>query len=207
VNADFFAHFGIFVRRHFLSRDVCRALIADAARASSRPASVRDGGVQSVDARYRSTRIADVSDRSVALVRGQVLALQPELERHFQRTTVACRTPEFLVYRAGDFFAPHADSIAAGSTADVVVTDRRISVVVFLNGESQSLTDGGYTGGTLDFYGLLDDPRTKDRPFPLTGEEGLLVAFRPETVHGVAPVVDGERFTVVTWFEGDHKSV
>jgi SM-20-related protein len=205
VNADFFAHFGIFVRRHFLSPEVCRALIADAARAVSRPASVRDGGVQTVDERYRSTRIAAASDASVALVRAEVLALKPVLERHFQLTTTGCRTPEFLVYRAGHFFAPHADSVAVGGASDVVVTDRRISVVVFLNGESQAAT--GYTGGTLDFYGLVDDARTKNRPFSLTGEEGLLVAFRPETVHGVAPVVDGQRFTVVTWFEGDHKSV
>jgi len=207
VNADFFTHFGIFVRRGFLGGEMCRALVADAARAASRPATVRDGGRQTVDERYRSTRIANVSEASVASVRAEVLALKPVLERHFQLPTTGCRTPEFLVYRAGDFFAPHADSVAVGGASDVVVTDRRISVVVFLNGESRSAGDDGYTGGTLDFYGLVGDPRTRNRPFSLTGEPGLLVAFRPETLHGVAPVVDGERFTVVTWFEDDHRTV
>ncbi len=207
MNAEFFAHFGILVRRHFLSPDVCRALVAEAARAATHPASVRDAGVQTVDARYRSTHIADVSDESIALVETKVLALKPTLEQHFQLTTTGCRTPEFLIYRSGDFFAPHADSIPAGGASDAVVSNRKISVVVFLNGESPSAADGDYSGGTLDFYGLIDDARAKSRPLSLTGEQGLLVAFRPETVHGVAPVIAGERFTVVTWLEGDHGNV
>jgi predicted 2-oxoglutarate/Fe(II)-dependent dioxygenase YbiX len=36
----------------------------------------------------------------------------------------------------------------------------------------------------------------------LCGEEGLLVAFRAETLHEVRPVTHGVRFSVVTWFRG-----
>ena len=70
------------------------------------------------------------------------------------------------------------------------------------NGESAEPESGFFTGGTLGFFGLMDDPRMADREFGLTGQAGLLVAFRPEIVHRIAPVTDGERFTIVTWFEG-----
>jgi predicted 2-oxoglutarate/Fe(II)-dependent dioxygenase YbiX len=62
--------------------------------------------------------------------------------------------------------------------------------------------DDAYQGGELEFYGLVDDARLKNRALPLTGEAGLLVAFRAETMHAVSPIVAGERLTVVTWFEG-----
>jgi SM-20-related protein len=47
----------------------------------------------------------------------------------------------------------------------------------------------------------MDDERARSVGFPLIGEAGLLLAFRPNLVHEVTPVTHGERCTVVTWFE------
>jgi predicted 2-oxoglutarate/Fe(II)-dependent dioxygenase YbiX len=33
-------------------------------------------------------------------------------------------------------------------------------------------------------------------------EPGLLVAFEPEVEHGVLPVLQGNRFSIATWFVG-----
>jgi SM-20-related protein len=202
VDAEFFRHFGIYIQRGFLSPDQCRRFIADAQAAASEPATVRENQVNVVDHDYRRTTIASVSPESVAIVSDMLLALRPNLEQHFKVRTTACRTPEFLIYRPGDFFRPHADNIPAHAESDAVVTSRRISTIVFLNSESPRPHPGSFTGGALGFYGLIDDPRASEREFALTGEAGLLVAFRPEIVHRVAPVTDGERFTIVTWFEG-----
>jgi predicted 2-oxoglutarate/Fe(II)-dependent dioxygenase YbiX len=201
LDAQVFAHFGLFVRKGFLTPDLCRRLADDVRRSASHRATIRDGGRQLVDEKYRSTHIVDVSEASHSLVRASVEALKPELEQHFDVTTSGCREPEFLAYRKGDFFAPHADSVRAGHARDDVVTGRRISVVIFLNGESDTAADGRYVGGALEFYGLLDDPRMKERAMSLSGEEGLLVAFLPDVIHSVAPVVEGERYSVVTWFD------
>jgi len=202
VDAKFFAQFGLYVKPGAVDAADCRRLAAEAREANATPATIRDHGEQLVDENYRRTRIAEVSSESVQLVADLLDSLKPSLDAHFGVAAASFRRPEFLVYRAGDFFAPHADSVTSGNEEDAVVTGRVISAVLFLNGESETSEDGGYQGGTLDFYGLLDDERLKDRAFPLTGEEGLLVAFRPDVVHGVSPVTSGERCTVVTWFEG-----
>ena len=104
-----------------------------------------------------------------------------------------------MIYREGDFFLPHEDS---GHEPDDVeeVKERQVSAVLFLNAESEVPGPDIYGGGSLSFYGLIDDPRMKGRGIPLIGEPGLLVAFRPELVHEVTPVTHGERYTVVTWF-------
>ena len=201
MDAEFFRHFGMYVKRGFLSDEACSRLIAGARAATSKPATVRERHANVVDDDYRRTRIADVPADAVALVSEMLMGLRPSLDRHFHVTTTGCRTPEFLVYRPGDFFRAHADSVPSGAERDDIVTGRLISTIVFLNGESPASAPGSFTGGALGFYGLVDDPRAQDREFPLTGEPGLLVAFRPDIVHRVAPVTAGERFTIVTWFE------
>ena len=201
MDAEVFAHFGMYVERGFLSADQCQLLISDAKVAASKPATVREAAVDVVDDDYRRSRVAELSAGSVALVSDKLAALRPMLESHFQVKTTGCRRPECLIYRQGDFFKAHADSVPSGTERDDVVTGRVISTVVFLNGESPSPEAGSYTGGSLSFFGLMDDPRMQDREFPLTGEAGLLIAFKPEIVHRVAPVGHGERFTIVTWFE------
>ena len=81
---------------------------------------------------------------------------------------------------------------------------RRLSVVLFLNRQAKEATPGGFCGGSLVFYGLINDPRAKQIGFPLVAEPGLLIAFPSDLVHEVTPVTDGERYTVVSWF-GDQR--
>ena len=77
---------------------------------------------------------------------------------------------------------------------------RQVSVVLFLNSESEIPNPDAYAGGSLTLYGLLQEPLWEKYGFSLKGETGLLVAFRSDVFHEVIPVTEGERFTVVSWF-------
>jgi SM-20-related protein len=202
LNADFFRTFGLYIARDFFDRDLCARLRAEARAAAADPATVRQQGTEYiVDEEVRRTQLARVSEASEQLVEHRLKALKGTLERHFRVTTSGIRWPQFLVYREGDFFRPHADSSAAVD-APAVATGRRVSIVMFLNGEGDRADDESYAGGSLTFYGLMRDARADDRGFPVTGEAGLLVAFPSQLVHSVTPVTRGMRFTVVSWLEG-----
>jgi PKHD-type hydroxylase len=202
LNADFFRNFGLYVAPEFFDGDLCARLRAEARGAAADPATVRKRAADyEVDEQIRRTQLARVSETTEALVEQRLLALKGTLDRHFGVTTTGIRWPQFLVYREGDFFRPHADS-STDEDAPPIATRRRVSIVIFLNGEGNSPDEDSYSGGSLTFYGLMDDARAADRGFPLTGEAGLLVAFPSSYVHSVTPVTRGTRFTIVSWLEG-----
>jgi predicted 2-oxoglutarate/Fe(II)-dependent dioxygenase YbiX len=106
------------------------------------------------------------------------------------------------LYREGDFFRAHPDDSAKADAPDFV-RRRSVSAVVFLNGVSPTESDG-YSGGSLVFYGLMDDGTSEESVgLALAGETGLLIAFPSELVHSVSPITAGERYTLVGWFFED----
>jgi predicted 2-oxoglutarate/Fe(II)-dependent dioxygenase YbiX len=203
LNADFFRSFGFYIDHDFFDRDLCARLRAEARAAAGDAATVRTQGAEyAVNEQIRRTHLARVSNASAALVERRLMALKGNLDRHFNVTTTGIRPPQFLVYRAGDFFRPHADN-STSADAPAVATGRRVSIVIFLNGEGAAADHEAYSGGSLTFFGLMNDARADDRGFPITGETGLLVAFPSQYVHSVTPVTLGVRCTIVSWLEGD----
>ena len=202
-NADFFTRFGLFVVRDFFEPELCAELLSEARSAAGAPATVVRKGVTRtvVDEELRRTKQARVSEATSSLVEARLLALQAELETHFGMTLAYWQEQKFLVYREGDFFSPHRDSLGAHVPGvSESAEERKVSVVVFLNGESEAPGPNVYGGGYLRIYGLMDDPRMEGYGIPLIGEPGVLVAFRSELIHEVTPVTHGERFTIVSWF-------
>lgn len=200
--ADFFSTLGLFVAREFLPANTCATIRAEVRSAAVRPTLVRESGhTYVVDENTRRTKWADVSPETVAFVAERLLSVKPELERQFDCRLESCQRPQFLVYRKGDFFLQHRDR-GAEEDAPEFSRRRQVSAVTFLNGESNDAAPETYRGGSLTFYGLLDDEGLggKSMGFPLIGEEGLLVAFPTDLVHEVTPVLDGERYTIATWF-------
>jgi SM-20-related protein len=195
--AEFFVPFGLFAQREFLDAALCEALRREMAAAPGRPSPVAEGAADAVDQSYRKTVSAQVSDATKSLVQSRLEPLKPILERHFGIPLNGCQPPQLLRYRVGDYFRAHADHEAEGPKH---VTERRVSAVVFLNGESDDDEPGSYSGGALTFFGLMGDPRGDAVGFPLDGEPGLLVAFHSDLVHSVTPVTRGERFSIVSWF-------
>jgi predicted 2-oxoglutarate/Fe(II)-dependent dioxygenase YbiX len=202
-DADFFARWGLFVRRGFLARDACERLIEEIRRARQEPARVyRQTVASQIDPGARKTASADVSAEASAALGRALEDVRPDLARHFHVELRACQPIDFLVYRPGDFFEAHADGGAASSSETPHVAARRVSAVVFLNDAAGAAPApaGRFSGGALTFK-LMDDPRASHAGFPLDAEAGLLVAFPAELVHEVGTVTSGERFTAVAFFE------
>ena len=197
ASADFLSLLRLFVVKDFFDAGLCARLREEARCGATKPARVHDGEASEIDERFRRTRRVLVSDLTAAFVEDRLMAIQPEIEKHFNLPLSGCQKPQFLIYREGDFFARHDDG---GESGDPKIRERRVSVVIFLNGESDELREDCYGGGALKFYGLLDDPRARHLGIPLAGETGLLIAFRSDLHHEVRPVTHGERHTIVSWF-------
>lgn len=142
----------------------------------------------------KATRLA-VATETRARLRGQLLERKRPLEEHFGITLSECEEPQFLRYEEGDYFVAHQD----GNTP-LIFDDsrhRKVSVVIFLNSQSQEPAPETYGGGALVFHGPYHEPPLR---VPVAAAPGTLVAFRAETTHEVAPVIHGERYTIVSWY-------
>src|SRR5208283_3367872 len=129
-------------------------------------------------------------------VRQRLLDLMPALGAHFQVDLSGCQGPEFLRYRVGSFYKMHHD----GGPSHSVAAGRRVSTVLFLNGQSKEPAEVSFGGRALVFYGLMQGEQWKNIGLPLEARAGLLIAFRSSVFHEVQPVTHGERLTVVSWF-------
>lgn len=198
MDPSFFARFGLYVAPDFLDEDACRRVRAAMEEAQKVEATVEDEGELEVDRSHRKTRVAKVDPETSTLVRDRLNGLRETLAGHFDFPLAECEKPQFLVYEEGDFFRPHMDS--SDKDADEA-SGRRVSAVIFLNGASEEPSPDVYGGGSLSFYGLLqDDPKGQGVGLPLVGSAGALVAFPSHMIHGVTPVTHGRRYTIASWF-------
>jgi SM-20-related protein len=179
------AHFNLFLLRNFMDPDSCAGLRAELALAPTTQAPVYiEGAEGTVHETVRKTKSLHPADETIEQMCERLFSQKPALESHFGTSLTDCERPQFLRYETGDFFVRHQDGNTDQLDFDHLRV-RRISIVVFLN--------DSFSGGSLTFY----DPTTV---FALTGETGLLVAFKADTLHEVLPVTSGERFTIVSWF-------
>jgi len=197
--ADFFRKFELFVVERFFDSDLCNQLRADMGAGVPSAGRVGSDGVEFVvDREIRRVTQSKVNDTSTALVKARLIGVKPDLERHFNLALADCQNPQFLHYITGDFYLRHRDGgVRAGSLSS---KSRRISAVIFLNDTSVEPRDGMYGGGALTFYELFDGPVGPSLGFPLEADEGLLIAFRADVLHSVAPVTHGDRYTIASWY-------
>lgn len=193
----FFSSLGLFLRHGFLDPALCARLRSEMRAASSEKASVVRKGSDAVDESIRKVLCASLEESTALLVGERLLELEPRLEQHFGVSLTGCDGPQFLMYSDGAFYGPHRDKGGSPELAK-----RQVSIVVFLNAQSEEPAADCYGGGSLTFHGLLEGPEWENCAFPLEAEPGLLIAFSSGTLHEVKPVTFGERFTVVAWFLG-----
>jgi len=180
--------FDLYTVKNFFDPEARRDLIDEMRRAQSTPAPTYGKGDAAVDERVRRVNRIIPSSGSIEDVRRRLERQQSQIEHRFDVRLSCCEEPQFLFYRAGDFFVAHQD----GNTGLINLESdrlRRVSVTVLLNDHTD------YEGGALVF----SDYRTGKR-VEFAGEAGTLLAFRSETTHEVTPVKSGERYSIVTWF-------
>ena len=154
-------------------------------------------GEQRVDLDSRNVDCCLPPKEIRAFLKQRLMAIKPELEKHFGMRLTSCEAPQYLIYEPGDFFKPHRDG---SSEVQNFARSRRVSVVIFLNRQSPEPAEDAYGEGQLTFYGLLDGPQWEKCASPLDSEPGLLIAFPSDKWHEIKPVSHGRRFSVVTWF-------
>jgi len=199
TNSETAAAFGVFLRERFLDEQTCARIIAEIRDAPTTQAPVYiEGSPGNVHENVRKATSLHPSDETIAWVHERLLEQLPALSNHFKIDLTDCERPQFLVYRAGDFFVRHQDGNNKQLDFDHLRV-RRISIVVFLNNNSAGLEAGTFSGGALLFC-REGDAENAPLTLPLWGETGLLVAFASETLHEVTPVNSGERFTIINFF-------
>jgi SM-20-related protein len=198
---EFFKRLGLFVAGDFLDAEQCAHLCSEVL--ASPTTQGRVGGDNSkkdgwVDESRRRVLCAEVSKSTKLLLRSRLVQLKPSLEKHFQVSLNACDGPHFLRYSPGNFYSPHRD---VDTDSPDHLKGRQVSIIVFLNPSTQDpVFEGGYGGGALTFYGLMQGEPWEKCGFSLDASPGLLIAFRPDVLHEVKPVTFGQRLTVAAWF-------
>ena len=189
--------FDLYMVRSFFNVETCDEFISEMCRSTVGAATVYGRAESaSVDENVRRAERLIPSPETTGRVRQRLLEHRGEVEKHFGVSLSGCEEPQFLRYGVGDFFVAHQD----GNTG-MLLSDRerwrRISVVIFLNRQTEAPETDGYCGGSLVFSDWRS-PNRKNLHLPV--ESGTLVAFRSETTHEVLPVTHGERYSIVSWY-------
>lgn len=194
TTGDAAGRFGLLVRREFFDARECREIVARMRAGAEGAASVYGvGASERVEERVRRVARHTPPRETIEAVRRRLLECMPEVGRHFGRALSECEEPQFLRYRVGDFFVAHQD----GNTGMMRLEQesRLVSVVVFLNSQTDADDAQSFGGGSLVFHDWRADAR-----LDFAAEAGTLVAFRAETTHEVTPVTRGERHTIACWY-------
>jgi SM-20-related protein len=184
--------------RDFLSPADCQALRDELRQAGGRPAALLgQEGSGKVHPQVRKVTRSRVPFSTCERLTRLFMERRDRLERHFGIPLGSCEEPQFLRYETGDFFVAHQD----GNTPLIYDQSRfrKISVVLFLSAQSDEPVPETYGGGSLVLHGHYSGPSLQQ---PVIASPGTLVAFHAETTHEVTPVTHGERFTIVSWFQG-----
>ncbi len=200
--ADFFSRIGLFRVQDFLETTLCAELRNQMLSGVSQPGRVwKPGSDQDVvDPKLKQrSEITSIATATEALVKARLLSIIPQLEGHFKVALSDCQRPKFVIYKEGDFYSAHADS-SVETSAPPSLKERKVAVTLFLNTEAAEPGQDSYCGGSLTFYGLIDEPPWNAFGLPLVGQEGLLVAFLPTVVHEVKRITYGVRYAITTWF-------
>lgn len=198
TTAEATARFNLYLVRDFFDARTCGEIIAELCSAQDSPATVYGVGESgSVDERVRRVLRLQPSPDTVERVTRRLVECRREVEAHFGISLNSCEDPQFLRYRVGDFFVAHQDG-NTGLLLNDREQSRKISVVIFLNWQSETPEARSYGGGSLVFSEWRPD-RIRGQ-FRFSGGVGTMIAFPSETTHEVIPVTRGERYSIASWY-------
>jgi SM-20-related protein len=196
-NSGLAAELELFLDDAFLDARECERLLAELRSARGGAASVYGRGESSsVDEMMRRTARLRPARAAVEFVRRRLNERRAALEEHFRVRLCDCEEPQFLRYDVGGFFVAHQDGGSGLIRSEREA--RKVSVVIFLNRQTEVGEPGAYCGGSLVLHTSL--MASENERLRVACAPGSLVAFRSATTHEVVPVTDGERYTIACWF-------
>ena len=180
----------------FLDPATCREVRTAMDRGIAEAAEVLSVGIALDESARRATSI-DVDAGTLRMVEERLETSRDVLSARCGMVLGAREGTGFLRYAEGGFYGPHRDQ---GRNAEwPAASQRRLSLVVFLNSARDDPQGGGFVGGELVIY-RGSPPVGADDPIRVTPRAGLLVAFDATRVHEVRTVTRGVRDVVVDWF-------
>jgi predicted 2-oxoglutarate/Fe(II)-dependent dioxygenase YbiX len=139
--------------------------------------------------------------RDVALRVGTLLS---PIAAAFGTPLSAVEEPRFVIYRRNDFCGSHRDNPGEPRVGEPIAR-RRITVVLFLNsgkrlaGKSDGSNDEPtFSGGVLNVYGSGAEANGQT-PWPVSGQQGSLVAIRADQPYELTRVTAGRAYVVTAW--------
>src|SRR5437762_1371426 len=139
--------FNLYVADAFLDPQTCAELMAELRSAASMPALVYGVGDASVDDRIRKVSRLVPSAQTMTRLTEMLVHRRDDIGRHFGIKLTTCEEPQFLRYRVGDFFVAHQDG-NTGLIYSQRERSRKISLIIFLNQQSDNPDSDSYSGGT-----------------------------------------------------------
>lgn len=189
--------FDFLVLPNFFDEQQCQAMVAEMCSAPGSQAPVYgQSAAGSVDERVRKVLRQTPSAPTIEYVQHQLWELKSEVEKHFNISLSESEELQFLRYRVGDFFVAHQDGNTGMTRLDTEA--RRISLIIFLNEQTELPKEGAYCGGSLVFHDWRGGKGSGE--LPQARRPGTFIAFRSETTHEVLPVTHGERYSIVGWY-------
>jgi len=192
------AWYDLLLTPNFLDDVTCRQLIQEAQASGSDPATVYgQNDVGQVNDRVRKACRLKMPATTTEFVRQRLIEHKKTIEDRFSVSLNNCEEPQFLRYDVGGFFVAHQD----GNTGLIRLTsdaERKVSISLLLNSQSENEVSGTYNGGSLKFSDYRAEPQYSEFHLPI--EAGTLVAFRSELTHEVTPITHGERYSIVSWY-------
>lgn len=142
-----------------------------------------------VDKNERNTQGIDIIEILPQIVELYKKAVTHIINPFYKFEIFDSEVPQLLSYSKDGFYNPHCDSESLWKNGEGKIewkksSNRDLSTILFLNND--------FTGGDL----IFPDLKIRIRPEP-----GMLVCFpsNHNYIHGVEPVLSGERFSMVNW--------
>jgi SM-20-related protein len=195
--AEFFKRLGFLIVEDFVEAPLLTDLLGDLKSATSRQAEfyqVESGW--KVNEEIRRAKWLEPSTAIRTRLNEQLQALKPRIEDHFHLSLEAFEELQFLRYEAGDYILLHVDTQGG---AEGELGQRKVSVIIYFNQQSDDGAPGSYAGGSFVF-GMPNKAVGRMMSLPLAVRAGLLVAFPSTIPHEVRPIAHGVRYSAVTWF-------
>lgn len=190
--------FNLYLIKSFFDVSTCRQIIAELSHSPiARATTYGRSESGHVDETVRRTTQVKPSTETVELVKKRLSDRREEIGAHFGISLGNIEEPQFLRYCVGDFFVAHQDGNTGLLRLDREQS-RKVSLIIFLNHQSEAPEAGAYGGGSL----VISEwrPGRTSGELRLSAETGALLAFTSDTTHEVVPVTRGERYSIVSWY-------
>jgi SM-20-related protein len=184
----------LLVIRDFLDAEFCARICRRSSSSARAPARVAVGRQSATDRKVRRANYVRLPPYDRSILRKRMLSVLPGLARGFGLRVRGMQRVQILSYRRGDFFKVHSDNSNRPETR-AFIKRRKLSLILFMNRGGSARNKHDYSGGNLHLY----EVKKRGAAVAVTGEPGMLVAFRSTTLHEVTPIRSGERLTAVSW--------